>query len=44
MHWQFVIPGYLIVFGGLALYTGAMLRRARQLADRVPPEKRRFVG
>ncbi len=43
MHWQYVIPGYLIVFVTLALYAGYLVRRGRQLAARVPAEKRRFL-
>ena len=43
MHWQYVIPGYLVVFGGLGLYTLMMLRRARVLAQRVEPDSRRFL-
>ncbi len=43
MHWQYVVPGYLFVFGSLALYTVAVLRRGRSLSRRLPPEKRRFL-
>lgn len=44
MHWQYVIPGYLVVFVGLGAYTGQLLRRARTLAARVEPERRRFLS
>ncbi len=43
MHWQYVIPGYLIVFVTLAAYAGYLVRRGRRLAEQVPPEKRRFL-
>ena len=43
MGWEYVIPGYLLVFGGLAAYAGAVLRRGRILSRQVPPEKRRFL-
>mgnify|MGYP007025641297 CR=1 FL=1 len=43
MHWEYVIPGYLAVFGSLAIYTVLLLRKARRLAAQVPPEKRRFL-
>ena len=43
MHWEFVIPGYLIVFGGLAVYAGLLLSRIRSVVDRVPEEKRSFL-
>ena len=43
MHWQYVIPGYLFVFVGLALYTVAVLKRGRTLSRRLPAEKRRFL-
>ena len=43
MYWNFVIAGYGIVFGGLALYIGYVLRRGRTLSQRVPEERRRFL-
>ena len=43
MHWQYVIPGYLVVFGGLALYTAMILKRARIVAARIEPDRRRFL-
>ncbi|MFW2383314.1 MAG: hypothetical protein ACN4GZ_16290 [Acidimicrobiales bacterium] len=43
MHWEFVIPGYLIVFGGLATYALSLLGRIRKVAERVPDERRRFL-
>ncbi len=43
MHWQFVIVGYLIVFGGLAAYVVAVLQRGRALSKRVPEDRRRFL-
>jgi len=43
MHWQYVIPGYLTVFGSLAAYSYALLRKAKNLAQQVPPEKRRYL-
>jgi hypothetical protein len=43
MHWQYVIPGYLIVFVGLALYAALLLSRIRSAAARIPEEKRPFL-
>jgi hypothetical protein len=43
MHWEFVIPGYLIVFGGLATYAALLLSRIRAAAEQVPVEKRPFL-
>jgi hypothetical protein len=34
----FVIVSYVATFGGVALLTMAMFRRARTLAERLPPE------
>jgi hypothetical protein len=36
----FVIISYIATFGGVGLLTLAMLRRARVLARRLPPEDR----
>ncbi len=43
MHWQYVIPGYLVVFVVLAVYAVWVVRRGRSLSERLPPEKRRFL-
>ncbi len=43
MHWEFVIPGYLIVFGSLATYVVLLLGRIRAMAQRVPENKRSFL-
>ncbi len=43
MHWEFVIPGYLIVFGGIGAYTWTVLSRARSAAARVPEDRRTFL-
>ena len=43
MYWEFVIAGYSVVFGGLALYVVFLLRRGRSLAKQVPPDRRRFL-
>lgn len=43
MYWEYVIPGYVIVFGTLALYTAWVLRRGRKLSAEVPAERRRFL-
>lgn len=43
MHWEFVIPGYLIVFVTLAVYALFVIRRGRTLSEQLPPEKRRFL-
>ena len=43
MYWEFVIAGYAVVFGGIALYVGLLLRRGRALSKQVPPDRRRFL-
>ncbi|MEM7337875.1 MAG: hypothetical protein AAF467_04445 [Actinomycetota bacterium] len=43
MYWEYVIVGYVVVLGGLGLYSAAILRQGRNLSRRVPPEKRRFL-
>lgn len=43
MYWEFVIAGYVVVFGGVAAYTGYVLRQGRALSKKVPPERRRFL-
>lgn len=43
MGWEYTIPGYLIVFGVLALYAFSLIRRGRRAAERLPAEKRRFL-
>ena len=43
MGWEFVIPGYLVVFGSLGAYTAWLMRRARTIANRLPEDKRRFL-
>lgn len=43
MGWEYVIPGYLVVFITLLTYAGFLLRRGRALSRQLPPEKRRFL-
>ena len=40
METQFVIVSYIATFGGIGVLVVAMLRRARSLAQRLPPEDR----
>ena len=40
MQTTFVAICYVATFGGIGLLTAVMMRRARQLADTVPPEDR----
>ena len=40
METAFVIISYVATFGGVGLLTLAMFRRARVLAQRLPPEDR----
>ena len=40
METGFVIVSYVATFGGVGLLTLAMFRRARVLAQRLPPEDR----
>lgn len=43
MHWQYVIPGYLGVLGGLAVYALTLLHRIRSAAARISDEERKFL-
>lgn len=43
MHWEFVIPGYIVAVVGLGTYVGAILRRGRKLSKQLPDGKRRFL-
>ena len=43
MHWKFVIAGYLIVCGSIALYAAWLVARGRKIAELVPEERRRFL-
>ena len=40
METRFVIISYVVTFGGIGVLVAAMLRRARALAGRLPPEDR----
>ena len=40
METQFVVVSYIATFGGIGVLVVAMLRRARSLAQRLPPEDR----
>lgn len=40
MQTTFVTICYVATFGGIGLLTAMMMRRARQLAEKVPPEDR----
>ena len=40
MQTTFVIICYVATFGGIGVLVGAMLRRSRNLARRLPPEDR----
>ncbi|MEY2445744.1 MAG: hypothetical protein QOE00_2324 [Ilumatobacteraceae bacterium] len=40
METRFVIISYVATFGGIGVLVAAMLRRARALARRLPPEDR----
>ena len=43
MHWEYVIPGYIVVVTTLGTYALATLRRGRKLTEQVPEGKRRFL-
>jgi len=43
MHWTFVIAGYAVVLGGIAVYSFWVLARGRDLMSEVPPERQRFL-
>ena len=40
LHAPYVIGSYVVTLGGIALYTVAMLARARKAAKRLPDEER----
>jgi hypothetical protein len=40
MQTTFVAICYAATFGGIGALTGLMMRRARQLAEKLPPEDR----
>lgn len=40
METGFVILSYVVTFGGIAILVAAMMRRARSLSARLPPEDR----
>ena len=43
MYWGFVFAGYGLIFAALGLYAAFVLHRGRELAKRVPEERRRFL-
>jgi hypothetical protein len=43
MYWNYVIIGYGVVLGGLAIYSGWVVRRGRKLSRQVDPGRRRFL-
>lgn len=43
MHWEFVIVGYLGVFGALGTYAAYLINRGKQLSKQVPEDRRRFL-
>lgn len=43
MHWEFVIPGYIVAVAGFGTYAMATLRRGRRLSKQLPEGKRRFL-
>ena len=40
MEIRFVVISYIATFGGIGVLVAVMLRRARSLAQRLPPEDR----
>jgi hypothetical protein len=43
-YWEFVVPGYVIAIGSIALYGRWVVQRGKKLSAKVPVEKRRFFG
>jgi len=41
--WGYVIAGWVLVFGGLAVYAAWVIVRGRNLSRQVPPEERRWM-
>jgi hypothetical protein len=42
--WTAVVTGWIAVIGGLGAYAASIIVRARRLAPRVAPERRRWMG
>lgn len=40
---SFVVAGYVIVLGGVAVYSAWLMARGRALSAEVPPERQRFL-
>lgn len=43
-EWVYVLAGWAIAVGGLALYAAVTLVRGRRLARQLPPEERRWMS
>jgi len=43
MHWEFVIPGYIVAVVVLGTYVFATVKRGRRLSKQLPEGKRRFL-
>ncbi len=43
-EWSYVLTGWGLVTGGVALYAAMVLRKGRQLAKRLPPKDRRWMS
>lgn len=41
--WQYVVPGYVIAFGLIGIYSVWVVRRGRKLAAELPDQERRFL-
>ncbi len=43
MYWNFVVVGYVAVYGGVVAYALWLSARGRRLSSQVPEERRRFL-
>ncbi len=43
MHWGFVIVGYAVVFGAIAVYAATLVIAGRSLSRKLPNERRRYL-
>jgi drug/metabolite transporter (DMT)-like permease len=43
-EWGYVLAGWAIAVGGLALYAVVTVVRGRRLAKQLPPEERRWMS
>ncbi|MGF1595778.1 MAG: hypothetical protein ACFCVK_02445 [Acidimicrobiales bacterium] len=43
MYWSYVIVGYAVILASIVLYAWLVVRKGRQLSEKVSAERRRFL-